>query len=217
MSSTARKALLVGATGLVGSRLLDLLLQDPDYAEVHVLVRRPTGIAHPKLRERVVDFVHLDATAMPAVDDAFCCLGTTIRAAGSREKFRGVDCTAVLDVARLALKAGARQFMLVTAMGANSSSRVFYNRVKGEVEDAVSKLGYRMVCIFRPSFLAGDRKQSRHGEQIALATLKRLPFLLPKKYRPVADVAVARAMIDAAKREEPGVHIIESDRMQRFS
>jgi uncharacterized protein YbjT (DUF2867 family) len=217
MSFTARKALLVGATGLVGSRLLELLLQDPAYDEVHVLGRRSTGIAHAKLRECVVDFDRLDQAAMPAVDDAFCCLGTTIKAAGSREKFRSVDYAAVLDVARLALEAGASQFLLVSAMGANPSSGVFYNRVKGEVEDAVSKLGYRAVCIFRPSFLAGDRKQSRRGEQVALAALKRLPFLLPKKYRPVADIAVARAMVDAAKREEPGMHLIDSDRMQRFS
>jgi uncharacterized protein YbjT (DUF2867 family) len=216
MSSTARKALLVGATGLVGSRLLELLLQDPAYAEVHVLARRTTGIATPKLRESVVDFDHLDRAAMPVVDDVFCCLGTTIKAAGSQEKFRSVDYAAVLEVARLALDAGARQFLLVTAMGANRSSRVFYNRVKGETEDAVCRLGYGAVCIFRPSFLAGERKESRRGEQVALATLKRLPFLLPKKYRPVADVAVARAMIDAAKRGEPGVHIIESDRIQRF-
>jgi uncharacterized protein YbjT (DUF2867 family) len=217
MSSTARKALLFGATGLVGSRLLELLLQDPAYAEVHVLTRRATGIAQPKLRERIVDFDHLGRAAMPVVDDVFCCLGTTIKAAGSQDKFRSVDYSAVLEVARLALGAGARQFLLVTAMGANPSSRVFYNRVKGEVEDAVSRLGYPAVCIFRPSFLAGERKQSRAGEQVALAMLKRLPFLLPKKYRPVADIAVARAMIDAAKHAEPGVRIIDSNRMQRFA
>jgi uncharacterized protein YbjT (DUF2867 family) len=217
MSSTARKALLVGATGLVGSRLLELLLQDPAYGEVHVLARRSTGIAHPKLRERVVDFERLDRAAMPAVDDVFCCLGTTIKAAGSREKFRSVDYTAVLDVARLALAAGARQYLLISAMGANPSSGMFYNRVKGEVEDAVSKVGYRKVCIFRPSFLAGDRKENRPGERFALAVLKPFTLLIPKRYRPVADVAVAGAMIDAAKREEAGVHIIESDRIQGFA
>jgi uncharacterized protein YbjT (DUF2867 family) len=105
---------------------------------------------------------------------------------------------------------------LVTAMGANPSSRVFYNRVKGGVENAVSRLGYAVVCIFRPSFLEGPRKQSRVGVQVALAKLKRPPFLLPKKYRPVAGIAVARAMVDAAKRGESGGHIMESDEVQRF-
>jgi uncharacterized protein YbjT (DUF2867 family) len=217
MNAASKRALLVGATGLVGSRVLGLLLEDPAYAVVHALGRRPTGLAHPKFSERVVDFDRLDAAAMPAVDDVFCCLGTTIKAAGSQEKFRAVDYTAVLNVARLALGAGASQFLLVTAMGANPSSRVFYNRVKGEIEDAVRGLGYKSVCIFRPSFLKGERKQSRAGEQIALATLTRLPFLLPKKYRPVADVAVARALVDAAKRAEPGAHIVESDAIQRFA
>jgi uncharacterized protein YbjT (DUF2867 family) len=217
MSSTAKRALLVGATGLVGTQVLQLLLQDPAYAEVHVLARRATGLAHPRLVERAVDFARLDAAAMPAVDDVFCCLGTTIKAAGSQQKFRAVDYAAVLGVARLALAAGAQQFLLVTAMGANPSSRVFYNRVKGEIEDVVGKLGYRAVGIFRPSFLAGERKESRAGEQVALAALKRLPFLLPKKYRPVADVAVARAMIAAAKRGQPGIHVVESDEIQRFA
>lgn len=213
----ARKALIVGATGLVGSRLLDALLSDPGYDSVRVLTRRPLGLRHSKLDERIVDFDRLAEAEFPQADDVFCCLGTTIMTAGSQAAFYRVDFTCVHDVARLALAKGAQQFLLISAMGASPRSRIFYSRVKGEIEEALRKLAYRSVFVLRPSFLAGDRKENRPGEKLALAVLRPLRFLLPLKYRPVSDIAVARAMLACAKSGATGFQVIESDRLQQYA
>ena len=214
-SNQTRRALLVGATGLVGTRLLELLLADAAYGSVHVLARRAPEMSHPRLTVQRAEFDRLGEIPFPEVDDVFCCLGTTIKVAGSQEQFRAVDHDAVLAVARRALDAGAKQFLMVSAMGANPRSSVFYNRVKGDIEAALGALAYRAVWIFRPSFLAGDRKEPRPGERLALAISKRLAFLIPLRYRSVADIAVARAMLAGALRDEAGVHVVESDAIQR--
>lgn len=196
---------------------MDELLADPDCQAVHVLVRHPTGRKHGKLHEHVVDFTKLAAFAWPAVDDAYCCLGTTIRTAGSQEAFRAVDHDYPLAVARGALEHGARQFLFVTAMGADAHSKVFYSRVKGELEAAVAALGFHAAIAFRPSLLAGDRVESRFGERLALTVLGPLKWLVPSQYRPVADTAVARAMVNYAKRDLAGFHIISSAEIQAFA
>lgn len=225
----SRRALLVGATGLVGRQLLALLLADPDYGQVHVWVRRPLGRAHAKLVEHLVDFEVIASQRQaaefrrtaerdaPDVDTVFCCLGTTIKVAGSQAAFRRVDHDYVLAVARTAFEAGATRCVLVSAMGADSSSRVFYSRVKGDIEAAVSEIGFRSVSILRPSFLAGERAEHRPGEKLALRVLSPLSFLIPGKFRPISDHAVARAMIDTDRRAQAGVEIIESDRIQAFA
>lgn len=209
-------ALLAGATGLVGAEVLRRLLADPDYARVGILVRRPTGIGAPKLDQRVVDFDRLGAAEFPAAEHVFCCLGTTIRAAGGQEAFRRVDFDYVLAVARRALDGGATTFAVVSALGASARSGVFYNRVKGELEEALRALPYRSVVVLRPSLLAGPRAEHRPGERIALAVLGPLGRILPARYRPVDFRRVARALIDCAKQARPGFRVVESEQIQRF-
>lgn len=206
------KAVLVGATGVVGREILRRLLAEPRYERATVIARRPlppeqasTGSA--ALDVRVADFDRLDEHARWfGADHVFCALGTTIRQAGSQERFRRVDFDYPLSVARLALAQGARHFLLVSAVGASATSRVFYSRVKGELEDAVAALPYRSVTIARPSLLMGDRAQPRLGEEIG----KRLAFLFPSRYKPVSGDAVAAALVRAALDDAPGRRIIES-------
>jgi uncharacterized protein YbjT (DUF2867 family) len=215
-----RTALLLGATGLVGGELLTLLLADADYRQVTVLVRRNLPRSHPKLTQRVVDFRDL-AQAADAfrVDDVFCSLGTTIKKAGSQAAFREVDYAYPLESAKLAVRQGAGQYLLITALGANAKSSVFYNRVKGEVEEAIGKLPLPSLHVFRPSLLLGDRQESRTGEKIATAVMKPLGFLLAgplKKYRGIEARTVARAMLRTAKQNTPGRHAYDSDVIQEM-
>jgi len=212
-----KSAIVAGATGLVGSRLLAVLLADPDYDTIHALVRRPLGIANAKLCEHPVDYGRLNEMAWPVADDVFCCLGTTIRVAGSQEAFREVDYVYPLAVARAAQLKGAEQFLFVSAMGADARSSVFYSRVKGELEVAIAALGYRAAIALRPSLLSGQRRQQRLGERAALMVLQPLRSLVPRRYRPVADEAVARAMVAYAKRGLAGFHVVPSDAIQAFA
>ena len=206
--------LVVGATGLVGRECVRQALDDPAVARVVVLARRPLESAPPsaKLEAHVVDFERLDDRApLFAVDAIICALGTTIRQAGSQARFRRVDFDYPLAVARLGLEQGARHFLLVSSLGASSRSRVFYSRVKGELEDAVLALPYRAVTIVRPSLLLGARAESRLGEEIA----KRLAPLVPGRYKPVPAAAVAAALVRAAREDRPGHRIVESPEIRR--
>lgn len=209
---TKKKTLvLAGATGLVGGEVLRLALADPAFSRVTALVRRPLEgevAGHPKLVERRVDFDRLDRHhAALGADAVISALGTTIRTAGSQTAFRRVDYDYPLALARLALAEGARHFLLVSALGAAARSPFFYNRVKGELEDAVLALGYPAVTIVRPSLLLGERRELRLGEEIA----KRFGFLAPGKYKPVAAHDVAAALVAAAREGGAGVRIVESD------
>jgi uncharacterized protein YbjT (DUF2867 family) len=215
-----RTALLVGASGLVGGLLLRQLLEAPEYGRVIVLGRRPLGWSHPKLIELVVDVAALDRVAAEVRgDDAFCCLGTTIRQAGSRAAFRAVDHTAVLAFAWLARRQGAEQFFVVSSLGANDRSRVFYSRVKGEMEEALSALGFATLVIARPSLLAGDREALgqplRSGEKIGLSVTRWLGPLIPANYRAIDVKAVARALLTAV-RATKGQRIILSGELRSF-
>ena len=207
-----QRVLLAGATGLVGGECLQLLLADPTFDPVHVVVRRPLPPASGagKLQQHVIDLDQM-ATALAGVkvDAVFCALGTTIRKAGSQEKFRKVDFDYPLTLARVALERGARHYLLVSALGADARSRVFYSRTKGELEEALAALAYRSLTIARPSLLLGERAEFRLGEQI----FARLGFLMPVKYKPVAASAVAAALVAAAKEDRPGRRIIESAEM----
>ena len=211
----SRTALVAGASGLVGGHLLHLLLADAAYARVITLARRQLDTRHAKLDQRVLDLGALDAvTDPPHVDDAFCCIGTTIKKAGSQEAFRRVDYDYVLAFARAAQRAGARQFLLVTALGADSTSRIFYSRVKGEIEQAVRELPFQGIQIFRPSFLMGERAESRLAERLAIPVARVLaPLLLGplRRYRPIHAADVARAMVRIAKAELRGPNVFEYD------
>jgi uncharacterized protein YbjT (DUF2867 family) len=193
-----------------------LLATDPAFERVVVLTRRPLP---PEAAQRGVEahVVNFDRVAaheeLFAVDQVMCALGTTIRVAGSQERFRLVDYEYPLAAARLALEQGATHYLLVSALGANARSRVFYNRVKGQLEAALATLPYRSVTIARPSLLLGPRAEHRLGEQIA----KRLAFLVPEKYKPVDAHAVAAALVRAAKEDAPGWHVMESSAIRAMT
>lgn len=201
---------LLGATGLVGRHTLDLLASDPYFTRVVVLARRKFAEAMaPRVEAHIVEFERLhERPDLLGVDQVICALGTTIRAVGgSKEKFRAVDYGIPLAAARIAQQQGARHFLLVSALGASAESRVFYSRVKGELEDALRTLPFRSVTILRPSLLLGDRNEFRLGEEVA----KRFAFLVPGKYRPIHARDVAAALVRSAKEDVPGLHILESD------
>jgi len=214
-----RSAIIAGATGLVGSALVEALLVDGTVGTVHVLVRaeRPDWRKRRGLMQHVVDY-RAGLTGLPAVDDAFCCLGTTIKAAGSQEAFRAVDYDAALAFARAARAAGATRMGLVSALGANPQSGVFYNRVKGEVERAIAALGFESMIIARPSLLLGDRtalgQPTRRGERIAAALATPLGWLMPRSVRPIEAAVVARALMRSVQRGEPGLFALSSGVLQ---
>jgi uncharacterized protein YbjT (DUF2867 family) len=188
---------LAGATGLVGRAILEGLLADSSVAAVHALGRRAPDLSHPKLTPHVVNFAALPP--LPPVDEVYLALGTTIKTAGSQTAFRAVDFDANLSVARAALAAGARRAGLVSAMGADAKSRIFYNRVKGETEEALSELPFEGLVIARPSLLVGDREAlgqpGRLGEKVGMAVGRLLGPLVPANYRPISAVRVARALL----------------------
>ncbi|MFL5346829.1 MAG: NAD(P)H-binding protein [Hyalangium sp.] len=212
-----RSALVAGASGLVGGFLLESLLESPLYREVCSLGRRALPRQHPKLTQRTVDFARLEPEALPSSDDAFCCLGTTIKKAGSQEAFRAVDHDAVLAFAKAAHKAGARRFLLVSSLGADARSRIFYNRVKGEIEDNLQSVGFESLVLLRPSLLLGDRTESRPGERAAVAVTKVLgPLLHPFIGRPIEARTVARAMVALARETTRGVRVALSGELQEL-
>lgn len=217
----ARTALLLGASGLIGGHCMEQLLADPEYTQVTVLVRQPLPQSHARLTQRVVNFDRLhEAADAFRVTDVFCCLGTTIKTAGSQEAFRRVDFTYPTESARLAWQQGATQFLLVSSLGADAKSRVFYSRTKGEVERAIAASELTSVQIFRPSLLLGQRTEIRTGERFAEKVGRALSvFLLGplRKYRPIEAQAVATAMIAIAKQQQPGLHIYESDRIAQIA
>jgi len=214
---TSRTALLAGATGLIGSQLLPLLLASDRYAKVIVIGRRPVELTHPKLDNRVVDFENLASSAKLLVaDDIYCCLGTTMKQAGSREAFRKVDFGYPVALAAICRELGAKQYSFVSAMGANRESRFFYNRVKAEAEDAISAVSFKSIHIYRPSLLVGPRNNKRLGESIGSVVGTMFSFMTPKRYRPIKSIKVARAMLSYASREEDGIYFHPSDTLQSF-
>lgn len=215
MERARRSVMLLGATGLVGREILRLLCAEPDVDRVVALVRRPIKAADdPKVRIEVVDFDALESRAeLFSVGQIFCALGTTIKQAGSQPAFRRVDFEYPLIAARLGVERGASHYLVVTAVGASATSRVFYNRVKGELEDALRTLPYRSVTIARPSLLIGHREEHRFGEELG----KRIGWLTPGRYRPVSAEAVALALVLAAREDRPGMRIIESEDIRRLA
>jgi uncharacterized protein YbjT (DUF2867 family) len=214
----SRSALVAGATGLVGSHVLSLLLADARWSRVVTVGRRATGQQRAKLEQRVLDLGELETVSdLPRVDDVFCCLGTTIIKAGSRPAFRLVDHDFVVALAHAGLRAGATQFLLVSAIGADPESRVFYSRVKGETEAAIRKLPYEAVQILRPSLLLGERPEFRLGERVAALAAPLMTGLLfgrLQRYRPIQAATVARAMVTIAKEAPRGPNVYEYDAMR---
>ena len=217
-SSTPRTALLAGSTGLIGRAVLSLLLDSPRYNLTHALLRRaaPSLPTHDKLVLHHVDFHHLPV--MPAVDDVYLALGTTIKLAGSKAAFRAVDFDAVVNCARAARAAGATRLAVVSSLGADRHSRVFYNQVKGEMQDAIGQLGYTSVVVAQPSLLMGDRaalgQPTRSGEAWAMRLLRPVLGLVPRSVRPIEASTVASALLHATLHARPGTRLMSSGEMQ---
>lgn len=210
-----KTALVAGASGLVGSSLVKMLLQEPAYETVHILVRKEINLAHSKLYQHVVDFDRLEALNFDfKVDDAFVTLGTTIAKAGSKSAFYKVDHDFVISFARMALSLGAKGIYLVSSMGANPSSSIFYNKVKGKMEEDMKALNFPRLGIFRPSLLLGPRTEKRTGEKFAGWMMQSFDFMIPAKYKAIHIDKVAKKMIELALQNENGVFLLESDKLQ---
>ncbi len=205
-----KTVLIIGGTGLTGKKLTRLLLADKRYQHVKLLVRKPMDIIYEKLEQIPYDFDSPDYNKIVA-DELFCCLGTTIKNAGSKKAFYQVDYEYVLQTAQVAYKYGCRKFAMVSSMGANKKSMFFYNKTKGEIEEAVTKIGFESCLIFRPSLLLGHRSHVRFGESIAQIVLPKIAFLLPQKYRPIQSKSVAAAMQLVMNADYKGVCIFESN------
>lgn len=212
-----KTALIAGATGLIGSELVQVLRESSYYQKIYLLVRREVEIEDEKVEPLVLDFDEFRAEDLPKVQDVYCCLGTTMNTAGSKAAFRKVDYHYPLKLAELCRKNGATQYMLISSMGANKSSRFFYNQVKGETEEALAAVGYPALHIFRPSILLGDRKEKRTGEKIAQNVMKMVSPLMVGKlrnYRPIYGKTVAKAMLVAARQKRQGPHLFESAQIE---
>jgi uncharacterized protein YbjT (DUF2867 family) len=216
-----KSALLVGASGLVGRQCLQFLLEEPSYTHIVVLVRRSLSITHNKLVQHVVDFSELDTLGdYFTTDDVYCCLGTTIKKAGTQEAFRKVDFDYPIKIAALTQHLGANQFLIVTSLGANPHSRIFYNRVKGEVEEAIGKISFPTINIFRPSLLLGDLTEHRTGEKAGAFIISGLKYMMMgpfRKYRPIQSRDVAKVMVQVAQKNLKGLNIFESKQIQKIA
>ena len=211
-----KTALVLGGTGLVGGHLVRILLRDERYSLVKMLVRKPLDLHHEKLAQVVVDFDHLQAADLQA-DDVFCCLGTTIAKAGTQAAFRKVDFDYPVRVGELALEMGAKQYFMVSSIGADAQSSVFYAKVKGEAEAKLASLGYSTFVAFRPSFLLGNRQEFRFGEKIGIGIAKLLEPLMVgglRKYKGIEAHQVAGAMVKWARLEKPGNFIVENPEIE---
>lgn len=204
-----KRALVVGGTGLIGQALIELLLTDERYTVI-ALIRKPLAIIHKRLIQVTFNFDSPDSTLV-AADEIFCCLGTTIKVAGSKPAFYKVDFEYVLSIAQIGFSNGAKKFALVSSMGANQQSGIFYNHTKGAIEEAVSRIGYESIFILRPSILLGQRTTFRLGEMIGKVLMTSFDFLIPKKYKAIHARQVARAMIATMNSNKTGLHVLESD------
>jgi uncharacterized protein YbjT (DUF2867 family) len=215
MNPSSKSVLLLGATGLVGGECLKLLATDAAFERVVVLTRKP----FPSVTSSLVHCHQInfdDPTSFRTylnIDTVICALGTTIKKAGSQEAFRKVDYEYPLMFAKLALETGARHFLLVSSAGANAKSRVFYSRVKNEIEEAILNLGYPALSIFRPSLLLGHRTEFRTGELIGQKILGPLGFLMPRRVRPIHASQVATAIVKMAHSDSSGVRLVTNEDM----
>lgn len=215
-----KSALLAGSTGLIGRFCLNILLKNNVYDNIIIPVRKKTENENEKLYQLIINYDKIsDFKNEMKADDIFCCLGTTMKKAGSKEEFYKVDFNYVYNLAKLCKNNGAKTFSLISSVGADKNSGNFYLKVKGEIEDAVIKLGYDATNIFRPSFLAGERSESRPGEKAGIFIMKLLAPLLQgplKKYRAIDAETVAEVMVKAAQYKNNPVNIFPSDMINKI-
>ncbi len=219
MTSLIQNALLVGASGLTGSKLLQHLLADPDIGQVSVLVRQILPFNHPRLKQHEIDFNELESQReLIQGDIVFCCLGTTIRQAGSQAHFKTVDYFYPLTLAMLAKMNGINRFAVISALGASAESGNFYLQVKGQLERALAALDFEQLTIVRPSLLEGERREFRLAERLGtLAGRLARPLMCGPllRYRPIPADVVAWNLLNAAQHDGAGRHILESDELAR--
>ncbi|MDD4803331.1 MAG: oxidoreductase [Syntrophomonas sp.] len=212
-----KRALLFGASGLVGGELLKYLLEADEYEQVAIIVRKDLGLSHPKLLQVVADFSVLSRHSdIFAVSDIFCCLGTTANKTRDKKEYKKIDVDYPLEIARLAMDKQVQNFLVVSAMGANKNSKVFYNRIKGLLEDQLIEIGLPALHIFRPSLLTGARKEFRLGEKAAIVLTRSFIFMFTgplRKYRPISAETVAKSMYAAAQTNKKGVFIYNSNQI----
>jgi uncharacterized protein YbjT (DUF2867 family) len=211
MYLTPQHILLAGATGLTGEHLLDRLLNEPTVSRVLAPTRRPLA-EHAHLENPVGDLPSLLPTLSGQIDIAYCCLGTTIKEAGSQEAFKAVDLDLVVAFGKRAREMGARHLLVVSAVNADPDSSVFYSRVKGEMEQALRAQDWPQLTLARPSLLVGNRPETRWAEQLAAPIAK----LIPGKYGAIEACQLARAMWRLALEEQDGVRIVESDELRKL-
>lgn len=203
-------AVVLGATGLIGSSLVEQLLADDKFSTVRVLVRRPIAIQHPKLEVLITDFTDYDAYKknLGTGDCIFSCVGTTnANVKGDKLLYRSIDFDIPVNAARFGKEAGFKQFLLVSAIGADARSRFFYTRLKGEVEEMIAGYKFKSFHVFRPSFLVGRKQSERTGETLLTSLFRVFSFLIPSNYKAISGATVAKAMLTAAKQEKEGLSV----------
>lgn len=214
------EAIIAGATGLTGRYLLERLLEEPAYTKVTALIRADMPLQHPRLHKVITDFDDLESVASEITGDTvFCALGTTRKKTPDRDLYRKIDYQYPLDIARIALRNGASQYHLVSALGANPDSGIFYSRLKGEVERDLKMLSYKNICIYRPSLLTGQRAEKRAGERFATWVMKGLnPLLIGslKKYRSIPIETLAMAMLKRSLKDGAGIFTYDSDEIAKM-
>ena len=213
-------ATLVGATGLIGSYLLQELLNDTYFDTVRILIRRPIDITHPKLEKKIVDFNDSDSllVALSNSDVLFCAIGSTMKKVkGDKEAYRKIDFEIPVKLARFCKMTGCEKFILVSSTGANSQSSNFYQRLKGETDEAVKGSGLKTIHIMRPSLLLGERKEFRLGENIGKTVMTSLSFLIPEKYKAIQGRDVAKVMLALAKKNDEGILVHENTEIRNLS
>lgn len=208
-----KSALILGASGLIGTEVLKLCLDSDNYDRVVTPVRSLLGVNHEKLSEMVIDFDMPPWEVLFPIDHIYCCLGTTIKKAGSQEHFRKVDHDYPLAFAGAAKKWNTSVFSVVTAAGSNARSKIFYNKVKGELEENLKSLKLNTILVFQPSLLLGDRQEFRLGEKIGTGLAKLTGWMTPRSYRAIAGKTVAQSMVNEALAGRTGFHIISNKSM----
>lgn len=215
-----KTALIIGSTGLIGSELLNLLLDSNDYLKVITFVKRDTGIKHPKLTQHIIDFDKPETYIELVVgDDFFCTIGTTIKKAGSKEDFRKVDFGYPKQFAAFALHNKVKNYLIISSLGANAKSGNFYLKTKGEIQDFLKDCDFESVAVLQPSLLLGNRTEFRLGEKVGAFFMKTFSLLFVgnlKKYKPIESKTVAKALLKIAQTNNKGFKIYESDAIQKI-
>ena len=213
-----KKATLLGATGLIGGLLLNLLKDDEDYTEIKILVRRQVNINHPKVKIAVIDFDDKMAFQSAIIPDSviFCAVGTTsTKLKGNKDLYRKVDFDIPINAAKFGLAKDCQQFVIISSLGANARSSNFYTKLKGEVEERLMKLNYTSLHILRPSLLLGERKEFRFGETVAKVFMNTFSFLMPSRIKPIQAFDVAKAMLAVSKINNPGTKTYHNKDMMK--